>query len=320
MKKKTIRNNFTIKKMTDYPDNFEKSVKYLIETGTYLHNKIREPGSAEKYWYTCLQKFTSGFTKVQEKNKMRTIFDTFYKLHIKDLTDPLCRDDEDSVNDKWLKEMDYKPNLSDQIFVKSSSEFSRQKRWCRGYVIYTGKQEQLHSHSIPINEMYNDAVELWREKSDKDEESRSFPGRLLLGIYSVIYYSIDDEKDKSKILLNMNIVKNDILSDINYKTVSGGLGALGDMITVFAKTLGFENDVINNIVASEPLKKCQEVCTKVYEDIQNNNVKDPKGLMETLGKTFQDPEISKTVASVFNTGQKSLVTAPGNDENAGEQE
>lgn len=303
----------------------EESFKELIAVIFNIHDDAygKTPQSQQN-WMTRTQKFNSVFIKGWEDDHelFFTIFLSFFIKYKKDIASYILIDEEENgeintkVNDAWIKD------LTELSIQNSQNSFSTKLR-NRGKVIFFEENNPKRtSISIPINEIYNVAVDLFRKKGEKYPKFQAYPPQLLKSLYSVFYNCLPDdvfEQEKEVLLKNITDL-NELIEEYSpiSTTRSSNVGSGADGITsiidkivssanlgdsidsnTIMKTIG---DYVNN--NENTLGKAGVVIQKVMETVKGDydQEKGISSVISGIGKSFQDPDIVSAISEVTSFG------------------
>jgi hypothetical protein len=304
--------------MTEKCPNFDKSVKYILETAMEIHDKAYGKGSdSKRLWMICVEKFFKVYTKVNKPEKFYDIFVNFFRQHMDGFVLPILQSSQESnsVNDTWLKDETFKDEVK-QVKEKSNDWEPRVKR-CRGWVIYASEVKEQNLISIPISEIYLTAIKLCREEKSKDPVCATYPAKILFSLFSIVYHVLPDaiySEQRIKIKDNIDLLSEHIVTILPDDAEMGdeigsGFKAISNMVNQVAKSSGLtENKVDTSIIEKsmgEVIKKDNlakiggllQSAYDVFKSAESTSDGIP-GIMEKIGKTLQSDEVKSKISEV----------------------
>ncbi len=312
--------------------DFDSSIRYLFETSLNIRNEAYgNSQNTQKLWVTWLTKFINIYTKKKNPDTFIPMFQTFFNENIDQFSLPIFETEEDGstkVNDNWLKHNEYRdgPGFDasnpPKKIVKNS--WTPDDSRCKGYVIYFNDNEKFYMISIPISEIYNTAVKLWRERKEKNLECKTFPAKILLSLFSVVYHSLPDISDQKEILKS-NIDKLQAHVDTltpaggGSSNVGSGLSGIGKIMSQIMKASGisgsssFDEGKIDNMIGKianqNSIEKVGKVIGTVIETIKpeegSGEQQNIGGVLNKIGKALQSDTVTSAVTEVASLGKPS---------------
>lgn len=272
-------------------EHVHAAVKELIDVGLELATHLR----GERVWLGWLKKFNLYLAKLEptEYGKLIPIFQAFRQQYRKALVEPIFIEDAEGeldVNDGFLR------CPKESARGASSKSWLKQQQSCRGLVIYAHPGvDALKAVSIPISEMYEEAIKL-----RLDEEFLTYPVRVLEKLYNVlIVTSAAPESDPTVALLmaNLEMVKSVSAAGPEQTPAAESEGALsglsGVMSALFKKgdgILGGGEGGIGSVVE----KIAKEIDTGTADPA---NPEDLKSVIKKIGKALGNDDIVGSLAT-----------------------
>ena len=297
--------------------------------------------ASKPYWHLCTEKFHAAYIKAKNPDGFSDMFLNFFNKNEDKFIDDVVCDEE--INDEWLKIKDVITVNSKKNKKKSSDEFSFSLRNinCRGHVIYFDENnEKIRNVCIPIGEAYIAAVKIYTDGAKKGEYS-PLPAQLLVALFTVMSFVVEDEDDKDSVVSNLKALKEIVeqLTEENGEEDDGmgsTLNPLSNVMKTIAKKFNLGSDgnfdmssiekMTSNLFNSDAVDKAKGIFTKFQEKA---NIKEGadlstiiSGVSEALKSDDLQNEIKGALAEVaskvgfsmpeFNDTEKSEINGAGN--------
>lgn len=320
--------------------DFDSSVKYLLEVSSEIHDKLHGNSSSKTaLWMSWTNKFTNAYAKKNQPEFFYSMFITFFNKYISNFSMPIFTKETPessvTVNDIWLKNEEYLPGpgfVQPQIAVAGSWTPSEAR--CKGVVIYFNDNEKFAAVSIPISEIYRAACKLYKREGDAN--CKLYPAKVLIGLYSIIYYVLPDIIEQ-KIIIKSNI---DELrehleisspaseSAINQDNIGSGLAGLSKIMSQVMKSAGIDNSgfdentlpkmlggAINEKSINTVGKVVKEVVNAVSGPSEDGGKQDIGSMLGKIGKALQTDTVKDAISGISEFTKKQndelIATIPG---------
>lgn len=315
-------------------EDFHTSLIFLIQTSFQIHDKKYGKMAKEiRLWMSWTQKFLRGYTQKTNEGKKELdtfiqAFQTFFDAHSAELTSPIfvnTGNENWETEDKWLKDDQFHdgPGFSVKEYEKmrSSGNWDPMNNRCKGHVIYHNDNPKLYMFSIPISEIYNCALTLYKSNAD-DSECKVLPGRILYGLFYTIYHALPEamySDAKRAIMLNINEIKDFI--DLNtaketQNNIGSGVSGISKMINKLVKSAGISNggfdienigkSLSNFSVSDSSIEKIGGAIGTIVNSVTSTNISTAGGLDSTIDKvasSLTDQKTKDALKDVINVGQ-----------------
>lgn len=310
-------------------NDFNSSITYLFETIMAISNKFKS--REKKFWMECTEKYIGGYTKAQKPSLFYYSFLKFYSQNQSFFTEEIFQKNSEGqrkVNDSCLKCEEYLdgPGFTAEFCKKqfSNKDVTIKNRYCKGHVLYfSDDNEQLYTFSIPISEIYLEAVSLWRTD---DPENKLFVLKLLKGLFYTTYNCLPAaDSCKKEVLSNIKSIDSHLSTVAPKKTstanVGAGFGGFTSGLSTVLKSAGLEGKLnesdigkmIGNSLNEENLKKIGGIIGSVFKTVETGasgkdaNIGD---VVKNLGKTLQSDSMTEIIGGFLpNNGNLSANTS-----------
>jgi hypothetical protein len=330
---------------TTWNRNFNTAIRELLQTALKVHDEqYGNMSDKQQLWMVWTQKlltaYTKTFAKVGNGDGFHGMFVRFYTDNSKDITVPIFVEKEDGnveVNDKWLRCTDQMkgPGIKLRPLDKNAkpSKPSSEESWsptigrCKGHVIYFDDAPKHLAVSLPISEIYAIAMKLYKEKGSKDLACRTYPGKLLLYFYTVIYNVLPDfEEGKPIIEKNVKLLHDFIEqmtpTDSAVEGTGSGLAGIGRIMSQVMKAAGInasgfdEKEIgrsLSGALTDGAINGVGKVVGALVKSVQGDGKEAPKDIGDVvsgLGRALQSDTVKDAiretaVATSALTGQLS---------------
>jgi hypothetical protein len=263
-------------------------------------------------WFVRLTKLNSSYIQSDNPLGWKNMFQTFYGSNIEEISKSIFIDvgeDEGGVNDGWLKDS----VTIEEVGPRKKGGWNR-KIPCKGLIIYFSDKSAARDFSIPITEIYKDAINLSNSKGDSDVICASYPARILHGIYSILKATISKEDPTwSQLEKNTNVLKvyvEEILPNGDGSSdVGSGIQGFSKIMSQVMKSAGMSTDemdssgmedALSKTLSGDTVAKMGKVFSKIVQSVStkgSNNSEDPGDVMDRLGEVLKDKEVRELLTS-----------------------
>jgi hypothetical protein len=299
-------------------NTLDKAINELIDISLEINDKNKNENSP--LWNTHMSKFANTYTKILKNVSIDPFYPMFIKFstdNLSNLTEPAWDTKTGKAGNEWLKSDKYLdgPGFISKNIVNSSDGFNPiLNSRCRGHVIYYNDNPEHYAVSIPISEIYNNAIKLCNKK-DVDAVSKTYPIKVLRALYSIVYHSLPDEIDSKKLVENNIKLVSDQLDKMipNKQNTSGngnGFNGIGNILQQFAKAAGMDgvnangiDGLIGNFMKNDGIDKITKVITQVSGAVRSNigegdDSADLGKIIGKIGNVLSQSDIQQTASSI----------------------
>lgn len=300
--------------LTPQAKQLDEQFNELVETCKDLHDDAYGSMS-ETLWMNRLTKLQAAYIKSKNPMGWAPMFLNFYALHSEVLSKPIFHevDDEDKVNDEWLKDMENREGGSSAP-PSSRTGWGPKTATCRGHVIYFNPNPKYRAVSFALGEIYEVACDLSKKKGTKDVKKFAYPAKILYHLYAIWECVLSKEDPTWKQVSSNALVLKTFLDEV---LPSDGQEGLGSGIKGFSKIMAsvMKNAGISSEVNTGELEKAMEstfqgdtvqtmgkVVSKIMSSITSGEegkegTESPDQVMDRLGDVFKDKEIREMLSS-----------------------
>ena len=278
----------------DMVSDFKKSMTFLVDSmmQTFYFCTRGQMLASKPSWAVQVEKFSSLFDKIKDNQEMvdnlkYKVVASFFKDNTFSLTNPIIRQD-GTVDDSFLK-LDKNEDEEDGSYKIRTSP--------RGLYL------QISKVFLPLTEVYTEAVKVCVANRG---QNLPFPNQILLGIYSVVYFSVVGDVDNDQIqVIKQNITTlKESLEVCNEVKPTRNEGGPVDMIKNLLGNINFDQigDMMSKVTGDEKSsKEFGEVFGKISDTIKSGgNPLDAMGdiiKQATMDAAESDPSASNETAS-----------------------
>jgi len=327
------------------PTNFDKAVRLLVTTMQGVHDSLHGT-RVQKLWFTYVGKFLSAYMKADCPEGFHDTFRSFLDLYAEHMLKPIFYESEGQtlVNDGFLKVDRILPLPGTAMAVdadgvpvatppatstKATGSWSPRDLQCKGVVIYfrpSGGEfnPRFSNVSIGIGEAYQAAVKLYTTRQASDAKARSFPSKILLGLYAACYY-VCDEADPRKAELQKNVCLLAELVDRISPTESGdgvgdALGGISQIMASVMKQSGMGSEInadglkaaLGSALTGGALENVGKVVGEIMKTVNEGEApSDIGGVISRVGVAFQSESLRTMVAETAQQASDLMATIPG---------
>ena len=291
---------------------FDINIKKLFTLSCEVHDKLYGSMANQQFWFICMCKFSVIYSQSDNQQAFIDIFLKFYKKNIEFFTQKLFvenENDELDVNDDWLL-------LKNK--EKKTKKWSPSMSTCKGQVIYFDEQNvKLKAIIIPISELYDAAIKLYKEKGDSNPICKTYQIKVLDAFFS-IFSSIVTDND----VLNTNLteLKEHIEIITPTKSTESNMGGIGKLISGVLSNAGINSNfdtknidnLINKASTQENLDKMSTVLKEVvtvFNTTDSTENKGVDGILNNIKKVIELPIIKSVVSDVSNIDVSQMATS-----------
>jgi len=249
----------------DMVSDFRTSMTFLIDSmmQTFYFSARGQMMASKPGWAVQVEKFSSLFDKIKDNQEMvdnmkQRVVASFFREHTFSLANRLINDD-GTVDDSFLKLDKGEEDDGDSYKIRTQPK---------------GLYLQVSKVFLPLSEVYTEAVRLCVANRG---QNLPFPNRILLGLYSSIYYSVVGDVDADQVA---------VIKD-NIKTLKESLEVCNEVKPT--RTEGGPVDMIKNLLGNINFDQIGDMMSKVTGDEKSS-----KEFGEVFGK------ISDTIKSGGN--------------------
>jgi hypothetical protein len=333
--------------MSQLPNNFDGYVKLLLDTALKISEQLYSADS-RKYWIKCVNKFYATYSKGDNPKFFHTMFIKFYNNHKDEFNKPIFYDTDDEtdvVNDDFLRNTSIMkgPGL-DAPTKKVSSSWKRDSDskdlYCKGCVIYCNDEDaKLKTVSVPIAEIYQESLELFKKKGDSSNFANAVPSIILMCLYGILTEILGKEQDE---ILKENLdVLREYVKEVGVEDKSS-LSGVVDIISNVMKQTGLGNnmdssqlkDMLGNVMNNELFSTVGNVVQKITSNVsttgEDGKPRDIKDIVNNLGQIIQSSDVKDMIADTAQKasdliksipdGSSTTETAVVDNSNAADQE
>lgn len=301
------------------PNDLNKSIQLLLNTSIDVHDSTYGQ-SKQMFWFTCVNKFFSAYTKIDNPKYFIPIFLKFFEEHKSSIIKPIFSDDDEKgshVNDSWLK------NIDKNTTTKPKDSWSPKDVTCKGVIIYfKPEEEKFKSVSIPITEIYTCAIKIWKEKNSTDSNIRTYPGKILLALYSIFKYSLEESDPSYKdIDKNFKMLSEFIeeISDNKSGKTNDTMSAISKAMASVIKETGVGGDidpnelqaVLSTALSGDAAKNVTAMLSNVMKTIDTADSSNISDVFSKVGQAMQTKEMGEMAAKTVNDAQTLVDSIPG---------
>ncbi|CAH6418721.1 Hypothetical protein POVN_LOCUS441 [uncultured virus] len=315
--------------------DFDTSIKALLHTAFEIHDKAYGSSAAHQLWMVWANKFFTAYVKSKNPDAFHGMFLGFLSEYSKEIAAPIFleKDDETLVNDNWLRDESVKkgPGIKASIVKEkkassgswSPSEMSR----CKGAVIYFDNDNpKFVAVSIPLSDIYRQAVKLYKDKGDKDPSYSILPGKILLYFYSILHNVVSDaHPDKELITKNVKQLATFIeqltpTEGTTSESSGAGFAGISKVMAQVMKSAGMDtsgisengiNSMLGNALNEKAVAGMGKVVGEVIKAVQgatsDTKATGPQGISEVLGnlgKALQTDSVKNAVVETATAAQQ----------------
>jgi len=333
--------------MSQLPSNFDGYLKLLLDTSLKISEQLYSSDS-RKYWIKCVNKFYATYSKGDNPKFFHKMFIDFYKDHTNDFNKPIFYDTEDEtdiVNDDFLRNTSIMKGPGIETHTKkASSSWKRDNDnkdlCCKGFVIYFNKEDaKFKAVSVPIAEIYQESLELFKKKGDSSNFANSVPSIILMCLYG-IYTEILDENQNTILKDNLNILQ-EYVKEVGFEEKSSLTGVM-DIISNVMKQTGLGNnmdssqlkDMLGNVMNNDLFATVGNVVQKITSNVsttgEDGKPRDVKDIINNLGQVIQNSDVKDMIADTAQKASQLINSIPSmnsvpestvvDNSNAGDQE
>lgn len=300
------------------PDDLNKSITLLLNTSIEIHDSAYGQ-SKQMFWFTCVNKFYSVYTKINDAEKFKSMFLKFYEDNKDFFNKPIFYDDEKGnshVNDSLLKNSEKNQASSS----KSSGSWSPKEIGCKGLVIYYKPgEEKFKAICVPISEIYQCAVKEWKQKNESDSNVRTFPGKILLSLYGIFKFGVSEQHaniDKNFVMLSEFIEQ---ISDNKSGKSNDTMSAISKAMASVIKETGMGGDinaselqaVLSTALTGDAAKNVTKILGQVMSTIETADTNNISDVLGKVGTALQTKEMATMAEQTINQAQTLVDTIPG---------
>ena len=269
-----------------------------IKSAIVDHYKQHEPK-----WSICAGKFYSCYTKLNDVSAFKPMFVQFYKKYQKEINTPIF--DDETVNDAWLK-----CGSDIKIAPKSHSTSSKGSNWlksaqqpCSGIVIIYNQDYPMVS--IPISEIYNQAIKVSNDHGEKNSRYQRFPAEVLYSLFWICKTSSDD--NSTDLDHNLDLLKkfiDEMSPSETPSNVGSSFDGIGSILKKIMASSGMGNSIneksvdsaVSTLLNGDTTKKMGEVVTNLFKDMQDAKPTNINDALDKFGDVLKKPEMKELIA------------------------
>jgi hypothetical protein len=295
-------------------NNFDTSIKNFFELIFEIHDKKNGSMSSQKLWMIWANKFSNlyakGVAKAKNSEAFYEPFLNFYSENENDINKPIFTENEDGntlVNDSWLK------NIENTKTKTNENDWSPSSSVCKGKIIYFDNTDpKLKAISIPVSEIYNCSILLYKEKGEKESVCKTYPAKFLFCFYK-IYGCLLPENENIKNNITQLYEHIESLTPIkNTEGLNSNLGGVGKILSGVLSTAGIQNfdtknidKLINTASSEQNINKMGNVVKEVMSVFSNSsNSTNTEDIIGNIGKVIQSPIIKEVIGDITAMGGK----------------
>ncbi len=329
--------------------DFDTSLKALLQTAFEVHDKAYGSMSSQQLWMVWANKFLAAYVKAKKPAGFHGMFTKFFLEHSDLVAVPIFHEvDEDVVvNDKWLRDTEFKKAPGAKAPSKSRAKRAApEDSWspaemsrCAGYVVYFDTENPAYiAVSIPISEIYQCAIKLYKERGKKDPSCRTIPARLLHHLYAVLHNVLPDLAAGKEVVTRNCIMLDEFISKLvpteggTSESTGAGLQGIGKIMAQVMKAAGMPtsgidesgiNNMLGNALNENAITGMGKVVGEVIRSVQGatgGDGKEGKGpsdigdVLGGIGKALQSDAVksavAETAAAAKDTASKLEATIP----------
>lgn len=275
----------------------------MVDTGRVV---MRETfGMQKPSWLSQTERFESFFSQLSAD---QAGVDSFRDKFVV----PLFTTSKESVTSRIINDNDV---IQDQFIKVKEDTQLRLNKAPRGLHLHSDEGSALKSLYLPISEAYTNAVEMSMKHKQRNV---MFPVKILLGFYSMLFYSLKDvpehasHEDVESFRENVKILK-EYMDSLDEKEEpdeqdSGPMGMIKNLLgnVNFDQIGDMMNKVTNDEAASAEFK---QVFDKMTSGIQNGEAP-----MDVMGSIIKEATLKATeettVAPIEDSGTSAPPTTP----------
>ena len=289
--------------------NFDESVISLLKLSFEIHDKTYGSVGDQKLWIIWTNKFTNLYNKAKNPEHFIEVFNKFFYENDETIGNKIFEENEDGeikVNDEWLK--------INGTIQKKTKEWTPSNSKCKGKIIYFKKEdEKFNAICIPVSEIYNCAIKLYKEKGDKDSYCKTYPAKFLYIFYSIYLFSLPKANKYYKIIENnakeifehleiITPVKNNDNMSSNVgggvsKIIQGVLSAAGINNNFNSKTI---DSLLSKAGDEQNINKIGSVLKEVVTVFNSSSTTTPDGIIDGIGKVIKSDIVKESIADITN--------------------
>ena len=243
--------------------DFKSSLSFLIDSmmQTYFFYSRNESLASKPSWAVQVEKFSSLYDKIKDNQELvdnlkYKVVAQFYKNNSFSFMNRLVNSD-GSIDDGFLK--------LDKNSDEEDSDTYKLRTTPKGLFL------QVSQVFLPLSEVYTEAVKIYVSHRD---QNLPFPNKILLGMYSSIYYSTvgDIDDDAVSVLRdNISVLKQslEVCNEVKPNRTQGGPI---DMIKNMLGNVNFDQlgDMMSKVTGDEKSsKEFGEVFGKLSDTIKS---------------------------------------------------
>jgi len=263
----------------DMVSDFKNSMSFLIDAmmQTYQYSIKGNFNPTKPFWAVQVEKFSSLFDKIRDNQEMvdnlkSKVVSQFFQDNTFSLTNRLINED-GSVDDSFIK-LNKGYDEGDSFKIRTTP---------------SGLYFQVSKVFLPLSEVYTEAVRLCVANKN---HNLPFPNKILLGLYSVIKFSVSGDVDsdqEASIRNNISTLKEslEICNEVKPQRNDGGPI---DMIKSMLGNIDFDQigDMMNKVTGDErSSKEFGEVFGKISDTIKSGG-----NPLDTMGEIIKQATVS----------------------------
>lgn len=294
---------------------FEQSITKFNTLAFEAHEKLYGVTAKQRLWITWIEQFMSAYAKISDSSRFKKVFVNYFNEYKKDFTHLIFTEEENEsgetitkVNDFWLKIPKSGTTDSDNWTISESL--------CKGKIIYIKKD--VPKVSLPVSELYEVCIKLFKDAKKKDESTRSFPSKFLYIFYNMFYFSIPEEEDLREVIkTNIDMLYEYLTTITSSKTNETLMDSLGGGLSKFLCKILDNEALLPGVTADNLQEKFQKKAKEFLTDENTETIantlsktistltkpseteKPEDGIFAKLSNRFQkvtdEPEITKTI-------------------------
>lgn len=291
---------------------FDKHFTALIEFAKEIHDKEHGAMADQTFWMARLTRLQASYVKSKNPMGWAEMFLRFYAVHSEEIAkDIFIETDEDTkINDDWLKVTE---NFESRGLPSSGSGWGPRQASCKGYVIYFD-QERARWCSIAINEIYQAAVKLAKEKGATNTRIFSYPAHILYNFYEILSIVVSEFDATHKTLVRNALILREFINEISptdpaADTIGDGVKGFSKIMASVMKAAGISGDAdsaqlesaMQKSLEGDTVKTMGKVVSKIMESVGTIGAADGSGdtdtVMDRLGAVFQNKEIREMLST-----------------------
>lgn len=311
---------------------FDETIQKFLHLSFEIHNKAYGSSTNEKLWCTWTNKFMSLYAKANNPEKFYPIFIKFFNENEEYISKKIFEENSEGdiiVNDEWLKELPSIETNKSKSWTPSSSK-------CRGKIIcLDSSNPKLSAYSIPISEIYNCAIKLYKDKGEKDSICKTYPAKFLYLFYKIYLFCLPEHYEIIKSNVKMLEEHLEIITPTKNTSDMGASlgGGLSSIINGVMESAGMKSDknhgntietLINKINTKSNIDAAGKVIGEVM-GIFKGETKDgtsAENLAEGISKVVKSETVINAIGGIKTllTGEAKEASVTEEGDNPEEQE